>query len=222
APLINFLRFQGESAKSAASPVTGSALQDAAARIFRRLAKLLLDADQLVIFREPVGTAEAAGLDLAAVGGNRKIGDRRILGLARAVRHYGGVARLMRHLDRFQRLRQRADLVDLDENGVGNAALDPIAKALRVGDEKIVADKLHPSPDFLGQQLPALPVILAHPILNRDDRIIADESGVVLDHRAGLENFALALQMVFAILEEFGRGCIEREIDILTRLVAGA
>src|SRR3546814_16787989 len=61
--------------------------------IARHVAELFLDADQLVVFGEPVRAREAAGLDLSAIGRDREVGDRRILGLARTVRHDGGVAR---------------------------------------------------------------------------------------------------------------------------------
>src|SRR5438477_12377125 len=50
--------------------------------------QLLLDAQELVVFGEPVGAREGAGLDLAAAGGHGEIGNGRILGLARAVRHH--------------------------------------------------------------------------------------------------------------------------------------
>ena len=64
---------------------------------------------------------ERAGLDLPAIGRDREIGDGRILGLAGAVRHDGGIAGALRHLDGGQRLGQRADLVDLDEDRIGDA-----------------------------------------------------------------------------------------------------
>jgi hypothetical protein len=51
-------------------------------------ADIFLDADQLVVLGQPVRARQRAGLDLAAVGGDREVGDGRILGLARAVRHH--------------------------------------------------------------------------------------------------------------------------------------
>ena len=36
-----------------------------------------------------------------------------------------------------------------------------------------------------------------------------------------IERLALAFQIVLAVLEEFGRGAIEREHDVLAGLVAG-
>ena len=53
------------------------------------------------------------------------------------------VAGLARHRDRGERLGQRADLVDLDEDRVGHAGVDAAPQALGVGDEEVVADELH-------------------------------------------------------------------------------
>ena len=99
--------------------------------IMRDLAQLLLDAEQLVVLGEPVGAGEAAGLDLPAIGGDGEVGDGRVLGLARAVRHDRGVAGAVRDRDRLERLGQRADLVDLDQDRIGEAALDAHAQPLR-------------------------------------------------------------------------------------------
>src|SRR5579883_3225850 len=89
--------------------------QGAAPGVARLVAQLLLDTDELVVLGEAVRTRQRAGLDLPAVGRDREVGDGGILGLARAVRHHGGVGRAMRHLDRLQGLGERADLVDLDQ-----------------------------------------------------------------------------------------------------------
>jgi hypothetical protein len=41
-------------------------------------------------------------------------------------------------------LGERADLVDLDQDRVGDALVDAAGQALGVGDEQVVADELHP------------------------------------------------------------------------------
>jgi hypothetical protein len=46
-----------------------------------RVVEILLDPQQLVVLGHPVGTRRSAGLDLAAVGSDRKIGNRGVLGL---------------------------------------------------------------------------------------------------------------------------------------------
>src|SRR5882762_1072143 len=50
-----------------------------------RGAKLLLDPQQAVVLGNAIGSRWGAGLDLAGASGDGKVGDRRVLGLARAV-----------------------------------------------------------------------------------------------------------------------------------------
>src|SRR5437899_2534362 len=93
------------------------------AGVHRPLAQLLLDPEQLVVLRDAVAPRRRAGLDLARAERDREVGDRRVLGLARAVRHHGRVAVLVREPHGLDRLGQRPDLVDLDEDRVGDPAL---------------------------------------------------------------------------------------------------
>ena len=97
---------------------------------------------QLIIFGHAVGAGERAGLDLPAIGGDGEVGDGRVLGLAGAVRHHRGIAGLLRHAHGVERLAQRADLVDLDQDGVGDLLVDALLQAGDIGDEEIVADEL--------------------------------------------------------------------------------
>src|SRR5450759_3437176 len=129
-------------------------------RIFRLRAQLLLDPQQLIVLGDAVRARQRSGFDLAAIGGDREIGDGGVLGLAGTVRHHGGVAGLVGHFDRIKRLRQRADLVDLDQNGVGAAVFDAVGKPRDVGDEQVIADQLAFPADQVGQFLPALHVVL--------------------------------------------------------------
>src|SRR6185437_14022432 len=50
------------------------------------LAELLFDAQKLVVLRDAIAARGRAGLDLAAIGGHRDIGNRAVLGLATAMR----------------------------------------------------------------------------------------------------------------------------------------
>ena len=138
-----------------------------------------------------------------------------ILGLAGAVRHHRRVAGAVGHIDGGERLGQRADLVDLDQDRVGGAFLDAAAEALDVGDEQVVADELQALAELVGRQLPALPVVLGQAVLDRHDRIGVDELGEIVDlllDRAGL---ALAGIDIGAVLEELARGRVERDGDVL-------
>src|SRR5690242_10259488 len=117
-------------------------LQRGAAEVAGFVAELVGDPEELVVFREPVGARERAGLDLAAVCRHSEIGDRRVLGLARAMREHGGVAGALRGIDRLERLRQRADLVELHQERVRDPRFDAALEPRLVGDEEIVADEL--------------------------------------------------------------------------------
>ena len=81
-------------ASRAAQPprATGARRQRRRAEVRGHRAELLLDAQQLVVLRDAVAARRRAGLDLPAVRGDREVGDRRVLGLAAAVRHHRGVA----------------------------------------------------------------------------------------------------------------------------------
>ena len=111
---------------------------------------MLLDPDQLVVLGEPVGARQRAGLDLPAIGGDGEVGDRRILGFAGAVRHDGAIAGAHRHFDGLQRLRQGADLVDLDQHRVGGALVDAAFDPARISHEQIVADQLDAAAQLAG------------------------------------------------------------------------
>ena len=95
--------------------------------------------------------------------GDRDVGDGAVLGLAGAVRDDRAVARFGRHVDRGERLGQRADLVRLDQDRVRDAARDALAQDLGVGHEQIVADELDALAEPLREQRPAVPVALAMP-----------------------------------------------------------
>src|SRR5215217_4208261 len=54
------------------------------ARIARRIAKVFLDPQELIIFRDAIGATKTSRLYLTRVCGHGEIGDERILGLARS------------------------------------------------------------------------------------------------------------------------------------------
>src|SRR5271154_6548051 len=82
----------------------GRAGENRAAAVNRTGTELLLDSDQLVVFGDPVRARQRSGLDLAAVGGDRQIGDRRIFGFARAVREHRPPPCPLSDLDRVKGL----------------------------------------------------------------------------------------------------------------------
>ncbi len=127
----------------------------------------------------------------------------------------------MRRFDSVERLGQRTDLVDLDEDGVGNAHLDAVTQARGVGNEEVVTDELYLGADLVGQILPAFPIVFGHAVFDGDDRVLAREFREVISHGFRLERAAFAFHLVFAVLEELGRGAVESKSDVVARLVTG-
>ena len=122
--------------------------------------------------------------------------------------HDAGVAGLLGGLDGLERLGERTDLVDLDQDRVGGAQLDALLEALGVGDEQVVAHQLHLVANAAGKLDPAVPVLLGHAVLDGDDGIGVDEFLPVIDHLGARVLHALALELVHARLGvvELGRG----------------
>ena len=95
----------------------------------------------------------------------------------------GGVAEAAAELDGFEGLGDGADLVDLDEDGVGDLLLDSLLQALGVGDEEVVADELDLGADEVGELAPAGPVVFGETVFERDDGVLAGPGlSVEVDH----------------------------------------
>ena len=137
--------------------------------------------------------------------------------------HDGGVAGAVGHLDGVQGLGQGADLVDLDEDGVGDLVLQTHLQALGVGDEEVVAHQLHAVTQSLGQHLPALDVVLAHAVLHGDDGVVVGELLPHVDHLL-LGHGLLGLGQVIAAglgVVPVGHSGVDGDHEVLAGLVAG-
>ena len=158
---------------------------------------------------------------MAGILGHRDIGDGGVLGLAGAVRDHRRKPGLVGHFDGLERLGEGADLIDLDQDRIGDALFDPLGQAGRVGNEQIITDQLDGVADGDGQHLPAVPVIFVHAVLDGGDREFGDQVFVVLDHAGAIQRFTLPGQFIAAVLVEFaGRG-IQRHDHVVARFIAG-
>ena len=95
------------------------------------VAELAFDPQQPVVLGDPLRARRRPGLDLARAHRDDEVGDRRVLGLARAMRDDRGPAAPPRQLDRLDRLGQRPDLVELDQDGVRGVGLDRRGRSAR-------------------------------------------------------------------------------------------
>ena len=72
---------------------------------------------------------------------------------------HAGVTGPAGQVDRLQGFGEGADLVDLDQDRVGDALVDAPLQAAAVGHKQIVAHQLHGFAEALREQAPALPVV---------------------------------------------------------------
>src|ERR1019366_255527 len=101
----------------------------------RALAELEPDTQELVVLGDAIRARQAPRLDLPRVRGDSEVGNERVLRLAGPVADDGPVVIARRQADAVQRLGERADLVEFDEDGVGDLGLDATLQALDAGDE---------------------------------------------------------------------------------------
>ena len=126
----------------------------------------------------------------------------------------------VRGVNRLQRLRQRANLVRLDQNRRRRAQLRAALDARPVGHKQIVAHHQTAPVQRLRQKREAFEIVLAQRIFYRND-------GIFLRQRADVANQLLARhvraalgQAVAASLHPARRGHIQREAHVTARLIA--
>src|SRR5258707_12710906 len=121
----------------------------------------------------------------------------------------------------MKRFGQGADLVDLDQDRVGDPSLYALFETADVGDEEVVADKLNLAPEPVGQQLPSIPVVFGHAVLDADDRVSADPSLVEVDELQRGESHALARELVVPVGIQLAGRNVDRERNLVTWFVSG-
>src|SRR5690348_5646412 len=100
------------------------------------------DLQEAVVFGHAFAAGRGTGLEVAAAGADSQVGDEVVLRFAGAVRDELAVAGLAADGHGLQRLGHGADLVELDQRGVADAARDGAGDDGRVGAEDVVADQL--------------------------------------------------------------------------------
>ena len=82
------------------------------------------------------------------------------------MRNYEPPARCLARLDRFNRFRHCANLVQLDEHGIGRLLSNATLNEVSVRDVKIISHYLGPIAQCCRQRAEAVPVILAKSVLD--------------------------------------------------------
>src|SRR5690606_31834650 len=102
-----------------------------------------------------------------------------------------GVAIAVGQIDRVDRFGEGPDLIDLDQDAVGNPFVDAAPQPLDVGYEQIVPYKLALAADLVGEQLPASPIVFAAAILDAANGELVDPARQQFDHAGGVEFLAV-------------------------------
>ena len=135
------------------------------------VAKLSFYFEQAIVLGDPLASAKRTRFDLSTPHGHREVGDERVLRFSRAMRNYELPICFTAHLDRVDGLGYCADLIELNQNRIccmfGNSALDELC----IRDIDVISDDLNPLAKLCGQGMEAIPIILAEPILDRNDGI---------------------------------------------------
>ena len=109
----------------------------------------------------------------------------------------------MGHFHRIEGFGERADLIGLDQDGIGHIQTDALRQPRGIGHEQVIADKLHAVADALCELLPAAPVVLGHAVLDGKDGIIVHQRFQIIHHAVGIEHMRfLAREVIDPVLVE--------------------
>src|SRR5690625_7989722 len=98
---------------------------------------------------------------------------------------YSGVACVLGHLDGVEGFRQRADLIDLNQYGVGDFFIDAFLQNFGVGNKQVVTHQLNFVAQFLGVIGPAVPVAFIKPVFDGNDGVLVAQSQQVIGELFG-------------------------------------
>ena len=117
---------------------------------------------------------------------------------------------------------QRADLVDLDQDGVAHAPGNAALEQAGVRAEHIVAHQLAASAQAPAQGLPALDIVLGHAVLDGDDGVVLHQLRQVVHLLLAAAHQALARVAVAVLAMEFTGRRVQGQGDVPAGAQAGA
>jgi len=196
-------------------------LEDLRAGINCLFSQGLFDAQQFVPLHRAFGARNRADFKLSGISCDSQVDDGRVFCLARARRDHGQVAGVLGLLNRVQSLGDGADLVHLDEHGVGDLLIDAALDAFRVGGKHVVANQLHLAAQLIGKRLPARPIVFGHAIFDGDDRVLPHPFRQQFRELLAIAFPALDRETILSVLVEMAGGDVERDGYIFSRSVPG-
>ena len=133
---------------------------EALARVDCLRPQLLLNTQQLIVLCQALGPAWRARLDLLGAQAHCQVSNEGVLRLPAAVGGHDAPPRRLRVQHGADGLCHAANLVDLEEQGIGGLLGDGRGNALGVGDQQVIPHNLHVLAHGGSDGLPVAPVIL--------------------------------------------------------------
>ena len=155
------------------SPTASTLLETHVGRGTAHACRVPLRCATAVVFRGALAARERAGLDLSGVHRDREIGDRRVLGLAGAMRHRQWCSPPGALCDTASKVSVRVPIwFTLTRIELAMPPVDAALQPLGVGDEEIVADQLNLVPSRTVRCCQPVPIVLSQPVFDRNNRIV--------------------------------------------------
>ena len=101
---------------------------------------------------------------------------------------------------------------------IGNFFIDSALQDFCVGDEQVIAYKLHALAKRIRQCAPALPVAFVHAVFDRNNRVRIGQFGQECAESGRIKASAFGFKIVDAVLIELRAGHVEPHQDIVTCL----
>ena len=182
------------------------------------VSELLLNLEQSVVLGNSLRSAGSTSLDLTGPQSNGQVGNVLRGGLTRSVGGHDTPVVGLGELNSLDRLGDGSDLVDLQQETVTGLLLNGSLDPLGVGHSQVITDDLNLV--GLGEVGPSIPVVLVKGVFDRDDGVLLGETGVELSELRTREPLGLVrvlvleVQVVLAVLVEFGRSNVESNGDL--------
>ena len=160
---------------------------------------------------------------MASTEGDSQICDSRILSFARTMGHNSRIAVLLSQRYCIDSFCQSTDLVNLNQNRIGDIAFQAHLKTFDIRHKEIVTNELDFVADCVCKKFPAIPIIFSHTVFDRDNRVFACPAFPIVNHLSRSKFLASGpfefIDALFNIIE-FGSCRVESDAHFVIRFIA--
>ena len=177
----------------------------------------LFEHEQPVLYCEALGAGDGADFELSHAGGDGEVCEKRVFRFATAGTDDGSPTGGAGGVDYGEGLGEGADLVHLDEDGVGGSGFNGAVEAGGICGEEVVADHLNLRAEALCEGGPLVPCVLLETVFERDNGVFLAPGFEEIDESGSIHGAVFRSKIVFAVFKEVGCGDIDRNRDLFAR-----